>query len=323
MQKLDMLAIDPLPVLLAWDDAALGYLARRDLLEEPVAPVEILWETKAALKLTQAQQPDGSWRYPGKSYDAQAVTNYNLLETYRSLRILVEVFGFHRAYPALQKAAEYLFLCQTDEGDIRGIIGNQYMPLLPRRDPRIAHQGRIWRRLAGREGAGLAACDAPGRRRMDRSCPDGHGKTKNKRILAERANPTGSFKITRTPCYRDGPARLRCSPSLPQRSGVIAAANALKSRLFQAAKYNDRKAPISWLKFQSPFWWSNLLTALDTLSWLGFDRQVADVTKGLDWFFSNQSPDGLWETGYGSGKGAQENRHWVGLAVCRVLKRWM
>jgi hypothetical protein len=42
----------------------------------------------------------------------------------------------------------------------------------------------------------------------------------------------------------------------------------------------------------------------------------------LDWFIANQSADGLWETGYGSGSGAAAMRHWVGLAVCRVLKRF-
>jgi hypothetical protein len=103
---------------------------------------------------------------------------------------------------------------------------------------------------------------------------------------------------------------------------VIAAGKALKSRFFQADKYNDRKAPSYWLKFQFPFWWTSLLTALDTLSWLGFDQQDTDVAQGLHWFLSNQLADGLWETGYGSGRRAQQNRCWVGLAACRVLKRF-
>jgi hypothetical protein len=55
---------------------------------------------------------------------------------------------------------------------------------------------------------------------------------------------------------------------------------------------------------------------------MGFDRQDADVSRGLEWFLINQSADGLWETGYGKGRRASENRCWVGLAVCRVLKRF-
>lgn len=42
----------------------------------------------------------------------------------------------------------------------------------------------------------------------------------------------------------------------------------------------------------------------------------------LPWFKSNQEEGGLWPTGYGKGKKAQEVKLWVGLAVCRVLKRF-
>jgi len=47
------------------------------------------------------------------------------------------------------------------------------------------------------------------------------------------------------------------------------------------------------------------------------------IAQGLDWFLTNQRPDGLWETGYAAGKRAPENRCWVGLAACRVLKRFL
>ena len=319
---MNALPINPLPALLAWDDPALTYFVRRDLRDEAVAPVETLWETEAAIRLVQAQQPDGSWRYHGKSYDAQTGTNYHLIETYRTLRILVEMLGFHRTHPALQKAAEYLFSCQTTEGDIRGIIGNQSMPyyhgalleLLIKAgygdDPRV-EKGLTWLLSMRQDDGGwiVPAQLVPPKQKTgefwrgdplppDRSRPHAHLATG----MALRA-------FAAHPAYR-------------QRPEVVAAGEALKRRFFQADKYNDRKAPAYWLKFQFPFWWLSLLTALDSLSWLGFDRQDADIARGLDWFFSNQSEDGLWETGYGSGKGAQGNRHWVGLAVCRVLKRW-
>jgi hypothetical protein len=96
----------------------------------------------------------------------------------------------------------------------------------------------------------------------------------------------------------------------------------LKSRLFKPDKYNDRKAVHYWLKFQYPFWWSNLLTALDSLSLIGFPPEDADVRQGLDWFVSNQEDDTMWPTGYGKGRKAESARLWVGLAICRVLKRF-
>jgi len=319
---LSSLGIDPLPPLLAWDDAALAYFVRRDLLGEPVDPIETLWEASAAARLVRSQQPDGSWRYPGKSHDLQTVTNYALLETYRQVRVLVEMYGLQHEHPALHQAAVYLFSCQTAEGDIRGIIGNQYMPyyhgaileLLIKAgyaDDSRVKEGLAWL-LAMRQHDGgwlVPAQTVPAKQKTDafwlgaplppdRSKPHSHLATG----MALRA--------------------FAAHPAYQRRPEVIAAGKALKSRFFQSDKYNDRKGPAYWCKFQFPFWWTSLLTALDSLSQLGFEQTDPDVAAGLDWFAANQSADGLWETGYGSGGRSQENRRWVGLAACRVLQRF-
>jgi hypothetical protein len=312
---------DPLPALLDRDDTALTYFARRDLLEESVPPVESLWSLPEALRLVEKQLPDGSWRYPGKPDGSNS--NHNLLETYRNLRILVEMYGFDRHHPALEKAAQYVFLCQTEEGDIRGIIGSQYMPyyhgaileLLIKsgyaQDARVT-KGLDWL-LSMRQADGgwiIPAQQVPARQKTeqlwqgapvlpDRSLPHSHIAT-GMVIRALAAHPQ----------YRRQPE-------------VIAGGERLKERFFQPDKYYDRKAASYWLKFQFPFWWTSLLTALDSLACLGFDRQDRDISRGLDWFLDNQSPDGLWETGYGLGKNAERMRAWVGLAVYRVLKRFL
>ena len=107
-----------------------------------------------------------------------------------------------------------------------------------------------------------------------------------------------------------------------------AAGERLKSRFFQADKYYDRKAPAYWTKFQYPFWWTNLLTALDSLSRLGFTIQDPDIQKGLEWFSAHQQDSGLWKTSYEQAKRQEttpkekEAMSWVGLAVCRVFKRF-
>jgi hypothetical protein len=106
-----------------------------------------------------------------------------------------------------------------------------------------------------------------------------------------------------------------------RRPEVVAAGEALKSRIFQADRYGDRRAPSYWLKFQFPFWWANLLTALDTLLRLEFRPLDEEIAAGLQWFLDHQAADGLWPTGYDSGRTAAENRRWVGLAICRILAR--
>jgi hypothetical protein len=93
----------------------------------------------------------------------------------------------------------------------------------------------------------------------------------------------------------------------------------LKERLLKSDCYNDRKTPAYWLKFQFPAWWPNLVNALDTLYFLGFDREDGDIRRGLEWFPTHQAEDGLWDTCYGSGKNALENRNWVGYSICRML----
>lgn len=76
--------------------------------------------------MLQKQQTDGSWKYPGKPKTIYPKHHYRLLETWKMFRSLVEEYGFTREHPAARKAAEFIFSCQTKDGDIRGFIGNQY-----------------------------------------------------------------------------------------------------------------------------------------------------------------------------------------------------
>jgi hypothetical protein len=319
---LERLAVNPLPGLLSWGDPALTYFVQRDLLEETIGPVDALWVLPEAKRLVEKQKPDGAWRYPGKSYDPASNTNYNLLETYRSLRLLVEMYGFQREHPALAKAAEYVFSFQTDEGDIRGILGNQYMPyyhgavleLLIKAgyadDPRT-EKGLQWLLSMRQEDGGwiIPAQLVPAKQKTSQLW---HGSP----VPPDRSRPHAHIATGMVLRAFAG------HPAYRQRPEVIVAGERLKERLFQADKYNDRKAPAYWLKFQFPFWWPNLVTALDTLSRLGFDRKDEQIARGLAWFAQNQTTEGLWDTGYGSGPRAVETLNWVGLAVCRVLKRF-
>jgi len=114
-----------------------------------------------------------------------------------------------------------------------------------------------------------------------------------------------------------------------QRPEVHAAAQLLKSRFFRSDAYNDRKAPHYWLKFQYPFWWTNLLTALDSLSQIGFSRNDPSIQQGLRWFVNHQQGSGLWKTAYEQKKHSpmsakeHEAMSWVGLAICRVFHRFL
>ncbi len=311
---------DPVPALLAAGDVALTYFVRRDLLGEPVGPVSVLWELPEPQRLLRRQQTDGSWRYPGGNPASTPGSNYAVLETFRSLGILVEKFGFDSTHPAIGAAAEYIFSCQTAEGDIRGILGNQYMPyyhaaileLLIKagyaEDARVL-RGLEWL-LAQRQADGgwiVPVQAVPAKKRTRDMWPGPAIPPDRARPFSHLATGMVLRAFAAHPAYRRHPAAL-------------AAAGLLKGRFFLADKYGDRQAPAYWLKFQYPFWWTNLLTGLDTLARLGFGVADADICRGLDWFAANQGPDGLWEHGYGVGKGARALRFWVALAVGRVFR---
>jgi hypothetical protein len=315
------LPYNPLPLLLECGCAPVAYFARRDLLEEAPGPVERLWESRDAQKILRRQLKNGGWRYPSPATTARSSEDYDQIETYRNLGFLVEKFGFTRKHIAIRKAAEFLFSFQTPSGDFRGIYGTQYSPnytagfmeLLIKagygRDARIA-RGLRWL-LAVRQADGGWAIPL-------RTRPIGRNWTavmQMKTIEPDRAKPfshmvTGvvlrAFSVSGK--YRNRPA-------------VLAAGRLLKARFFKSDTYVDRRTPKFWVGFSSPFWFTDLLSALDSLSGLGFPAEDPDIRKGLNWFVDRQRKDGGWTLKLL--KGADRALpYWLDLSVCRVFKRF-
>jgi len=324
---LPQLSCDPLPTLPSSNDRALQYFTRRDLLAEQPGSPETLWELGPACKILSRQQPDGSWCYPGRNRQRYPDIDYDLLETFRQVGILVEKYGFDNRHPAIGRAAGYLLSCQTGEGDIRGILGTQYMPyyhaviteLLIKAgygdDPRI-EQGLRWLLSMRQDDGGwivpLQAVPPKEKIREMWSSPP---------IPPDRSRPFSHLAtgmVLRAFAVHPGYRHLE---------EVALAASRLKSRFFRPDKYNDRQAPGYWTKFQFPFWWTNILTALDTLSLIGYSCEDEEIHQALRWFVDNQQADGLWKTSYEQAKHKEptakerETMLWVSLAICRVLKR--
>ena len=124
---LNVLRHDAILSLLASEDKAVVFFAERDLLDKTIS-IEQLWQLTEVQRILKRQKPNGSWQYPGGKEKIRTQENYNQIETYRNLGILIEKFGLNKKHPAISKAAEYLFSFQTKEGDFRGIYGNQYSP---------------------------------------------------------------------------------------------------------------------------------------------------------------------------------------------------
>ncbi len=318
------LRFDPLPQLLSSENKALLYFVRRDLLGEEVGPLETLWQLPYVVKILGKQQEDGSWRYPSGKEHIRSDRNYNQYETYKILRQLVEKYGLTGRHPAIRKAADFLFTCQTEEGDFRGIYQNQYTPnytsaimeLLIKagyeKDPRI-EKGFIWLlsirqsdggwtipfRTIGAKDSGtlLQAFKNPVPIKPDKSKPFSHCVT-GVVLRAFAAHP----KYRKT-----------------KEAGV--AGELLKSRFFQPDRYPDRRAASFWTKIIYPFGYTDILSSLDSLSLLGFSKDDSEIEKALDWLIIRQEENGLWKYSY-AGAQDKEIHLWVSTAVCRVFKRF-
>jgi len=323
------LNFDPIPPILASGDEALIYFARRDLLGEEVGPVERLWQIPGAVKILKKQLPDGSWLRPGEN--KHPAINHALIETWRQFRFLIERYGMTRAHPQVERAAAFIFSCQTEEGDIRGFLANQYatyytgavMALLIQAgyadDPRI-EMGFRWLFGMRQDDGGWSIPMIT--HKLDRATQYCLSSEIAKPLQPDRTKPfshhwTGmvlrAFAVH--PTYRLCP-------------DARAAGELLKSRFFQPDAYSSYRVAEYWLRFEHPFWWTNLLTALDSLARMGFSTEDGQIRKGLGWLREHQEQSGLWRVSYMKPEEnkretaeVRERKLWVSCAICRVFWR--
>ncbi len=314
------LRYDPIPLLGSASNEAVRFQVSCDLLNENLGSAKHLWELKQAKRLFSKQQEDGSWRYPNPKLDIRSIKGYNQVETFRNLAILVEKYLFDREHPAIEHAAEFLFGCQTEEGDFRGVYWNQYTPnysaafmeLLIKagyhKDSRI-RLGLDWL-LSIRQDDGAWAIPFRSFNLSIKECmvhPEPVPPVKNKPY---------SHMVTGIVLRA-----FAAHPKYKEQSDVKRAAELLASRIFKADSYSDRKAPEYWTRFSFPFWFTDLLSALDTLSKLGISIEHPQIREGVDWFIEKQKPHGLWNLKLVRGGGDKSQNLWVNLVVCRTLKR--
>ncbi len=316
---LDEFKYDPVSPLLDCGDEPISLFVRRDLLDKPVS-VRDLWQLSEPQRILRKQKPDGSWVYPGAKDNIRTQENYNQLETYRQLGILVEEFGFNKKHAAIQKTAEYLFSFQSSEGDFRGIYGNQYSPNysagITELLVKAGYEGDIrikqvfkWL-LAVRQNDGGWAI--PLRTRHQKLDISAYPKT----IEPDRSEPF-SHMITGVVLRA-----FAAHPSYGKSKEARQAGELLLASLFKKDHYPDRAGAEYWLRFSFPFWFTDLLSALDSLSLLRFSAQEPQIEQALRWFRKNQGRTGSWELKVLKGRNRDVLRFWLALAICRIFKRF-
>lgn len=311
---------DPIPRLLSARSVPIRYFSRRDLLGEDVGSIQQLWLLPEPRKILDSQQASGAWKYHGGREQIRPEEDYNQIETFRILRLLVENFGFNRESGAIERAASFLFSRQSGEGDFRGIAGHQYIPYYHaaimelliksgfRNDSRI-ERGFEWLNSIRQNDGGWAFPLRTLRRKLDSETFRGPP------LQPDRSKPYSHLvtgMVLRA--FAADPSRRKSEEA--QIGGRL-----LKSRFFKQDHYIDRKAASFWTSFSFPFWFNDLLSSLDSLSLLGFGRDDPDIGRGMDWFVKRQSKSGLWKLPLRIMAREPEPHAWISLAICRVLKR--
>ena len=280
---------DPIPHLLPSPDPLIRLRAREEVAGEAIDPATMLSQPLVK-KILAKQRPDGSWRNPGRRVGPD--TDYEFLETYRKLGILVEIRALDKDVPAVGKAVEFLFSRQTEEGDLRGIYGRECSPnhtagaLEDLIHAGYGDDGRVdrglrWLMTVRQDDGGWVIPLRTSGWNIRKPKPDALQP-----VMPDRSRPF-SHMVTGVVLRA-----MAASPRFRELGETRIAAELLASRLFLADKYPDRGKPEFWTKFSFPFWFTDLASALDSLSIIGIGAGNERIDMAIEWFRSRQREDG-------------------------------
>jgi hypothetical protein len=302
---------------------AIAFFTRRDLLGEHPGPVSDLWETREPLRIIRRQTASGSWSYPGGNRSLRSQENYDQIESFRQLGILVEQYGFTREHPAITPAVEFLLSFQTREGDIRGIYRNQYATtyvgaiteLLVKAgyadDPRIARTFSWLLATRQSDGGWAIPMRTLGHRYRDFLDAKRHPEP----LPPDRSRPF-SHLVTGMVLRA-----FAADPRWHRAPEVRRAADLLASRLFKRDPYADRGDASYWERVSFPFWFTDIVSALDTLSRLSVSPRSAPIASALQRLSELQHDDGTFALKLLRATD-KELPCWICLAIYRSLQRW-
>lgn len=325
---------NPIDSLLKPGHGAITHFTKRDLLSEKTPSIKTIWESQEPVKILKKQKPEGFWKSSTQNRKKAPAIKYDLFETFKQLLVLVDKYEFNKKHEAIRNAAEYIFSHQTDEGDIRGIIGNQYAPyytglimsLLIKagygNDLRIK-RGFDWL-LKMRQDDGGWVIGSPGgfgdySKEERRTLTTHHVETKKDFDWSKPFTHSGTGMVIRA---------FAVHPRYKRSKAAKNAAHLLKSQFFKKDNSSSYKAADNWVNFKVPFFWTDLVSALDSISLIGLPKDDGDVRSALKWLRRHQQKSGLWKNTYSkihknvTNEITYEAQLWITLAICRIFMRY-
>ena len=307
---------DPVPSLAASSDLALRYSFERDVLGETDIALTDVWASKPARAILRRQQPDGGWRSTSRS--VWKLVDDDQYESFKRLGELVEQYRLDADHPAIRRAAEYFLAHQRAEGDLRGIYGVQYTPNYSAAIVELLVKAGL-----GADERIIASLDWLNASRQQDGGWALPFRTQGYNLDAfDRTETIEADSDKRSSCMVTGVVlrALAVHPQYGHRPSVRDAAGVLADGMFGVDAYPDRRSADFWTRFAFPFVYTDLLSALDTLSRIGGFTTHPNVERALHWLESHQAPDGQFDIHIVRGN-KERQRPWHSLVVCRIYQR--
>jgi hypothetical protein len=311
--------------LLARGNLPILYWLKKDILEVPIdREFKNLQKYASRIRILKSQKSNGGWckrKYEGHP---RWEKSYYIVDTLKNM-FKLHNFGCTSKDEGIKKAIKFIFSTQSKAGDFRGAYLNEYAPTYHALSLEILC-------LFGHDKDEKIK---KGFRWISNNRQDDGGwvipyRTIDQKQLKNRYNYEAQLKLEPIKSDKSRPfshlvtgmvlRALAASPTWSKSKEARKAGELLLSRFFKADKYNDRWLPSFWEELTYPFWATDILSCLDSLSKIGFPVGNENLQKGLNWILKKQNKQGYWEAG--NEKFSIEDHLWVTFAVLRVLKRF-
>jgi len=311
--------------LLARGNLPILYWLKKDILEVPVdREYKNLKKYATRIRILKRQKPNGGWckkRYEGHP---RWEKTYYIVDTLKNILKLYNL-GCSIEEKGIQKAITFIFSTQAKEGDFRGAYLNEYAP---------TYHALILEVLCLFGFHNDKRTQKAFRWIINNRQDDGGWvipyRTIDKEQLKRRYNFEAQLKLDPVKPDKSKPfshlvtgmalRALAASPTWKKSKEAHIAGELLMSRFFKADKYEDRPLPSFWEEITYPFWATDILSVLDSLSKIGFSTEHVKIQLALNWLHKKQNQQGHWKAGFK--KSSLEDHLWVTLAVLGVIKRF-
>ncbi len=311
--------------LLARGNLPILYWLKKDILEVPVdREHKNLQKFAARIRIIKSQRSNGGWCRRKNEGDQRWEKTYYIVETLRNL-LKLHKYGCSYEDEEIKRAVKFLFSTQTKSGDFRGAYLNEYAPTYHAltlevlclygldKDEKTQKGFRWTKKNRQNDGGWVIPYRTISQEELKRRY-NFEAQSKLEPIKPDKSQPF-SHLVTGMVLRA-----LAASPTWRKSKEAQKAGELLLIRFFKEDKYNDRWLSSYWEEITYPFWATDILSSLDSLSTIGFSVENEKVQEALNWLLCKQAKQGYWEAG--NVKSTLEDHLWVTFAVLRVLKKF-